>query len=64
MPPAAVTPILLRPPSALAEAATEAAAAAGVSRNTWIVDTLTDALTQGGWTQDASCHDDTPLPGV
>lgn len=62
---APITPVLLRPPTTVAELASQAAAAQGVSRNTWIVGVLQAALEAEGYAvQDQPHPADLPLPGV
>jgi hypothetical protein len=60
-----VKPILLRPPTWMADAMTEAAAVNGWSRQEWMLDALTVELSRQGFRKpDPDTPDDQPLPGV
>jgi hypothetical protein len=57
-------PILLRPESALADAMTDLATKAGVSRQTWMLDALRYVVKIEGVVLNATSEDDDPIPGV
>jgi hypothetical protein len=57
-------PILLRPPTYLAEAMTACAEVAGVSRQEWMLGVLTQACIDRGIPLCSVLPDDEPLPGL